>query len=334
MALIKFYALCTKSLPATKRHIEFVPKEDLIMVFNSQDSDYVAQAQVWCTDEGIEHYVTTCDGTASTGKNSVFDLFLESDHEYMVLIDGDDFVTPHGVWTYKQMAALSDAPDVVCLYDQLGIYKERGYDPVLRGADFMGDPSFAAADPLDPTCIQGHAKRVFRMDWTWWQAALTGDAIPQIDDESIALSAVHQRWAHHCRNYIDDWEPHLRITFFSRAAAAQGRFDPALLVGEDTVRFLELKDAHMHGQLNVVKHRETYPTYVYDTRIDGVVQWAYDREEGYLRWLTALTDKYDELEAMEMMHEEDLPEITVEWPEDYRPDVCKLVAYPAKHVDW
>jgi len=334
MALIKFYALCSKSMPATKRHLQTVPKEDLIMVFNSEDEDYVNEAKAWCVEENIEHYITTSDGTASTGKNSVLELFLASDHEFMVMIDGDDFVTPHGVWTYKQIVERSDAPDVICLYDQLGIYKERGYDPVLRGHDFLQDPMFTTADPTDPTLIQGHAKRVFRQDWAWWQSAIDGTLIPQTDDESKALADVHQRWAIHCQKYIDKWEHHLRITLFSRAAAAQGKFQVGLLVGEDTVRFLELKDAHMHGQLKVVKHRETYPTYVYDTRLDGVVQWAYDRDWGYVKWLTELTEKYDELEAMDMMHEDDLPEITVEWPESYRPDVCKLVAYPAKHITW
>ena len=45
--------------------------------------------------EGIEHYVTESDGTPATGKNSVLRLFLESDNEYMVQVDGDDMITPY-----------------------------------------------------------------------------------------------------------------------------------------------------------------------------------------------------------------------------------------------
>ena len=54
-----------------------------------------------CVSEGIEHYVTESDGTPATGKNSVLRLFLESDNEYMVHVDGDDMITPYGRNLYR-----------------------------------------------------------------------------------------------------------------------------------------------------------------------------------------------------------------------------------------
>ena len=74
--------------------------------------------------EGIEHYVTESDGTPATGKNSVLRLFLESDNEYMVHVDGDDMITPYGRNLYRT-AAHTDAPDVICLQNELEIQNYR-----------------------------------------------------------------------------------------------------------------------------------------------------------------------------------------------------------------
>ena len=37
---VKFYALCCRNTEALKRHIETIPKEDLIVIINTLDSDF------------------------------------------------------------------------------------------------------------------------------------------------------------------------------------------------------------------------------------------------------------------------------------------------------
>ena len=114
----------------TKRHLETIPKEDIVYVFNSnvdceihyeRNSQYLVDAKAWAISENLEYYVTDSDGTPSTGKNSVLDIFQASDNDYMVLVDGDDFITPHGIWLYDKIAQSESPPDVIALEYQLGL---------------------------------------------------------------------------------------------------------------------------------------------------------------------------------------------------------------------
>ena len=41
----------------------------------------------------------------------MLEIFLESDNNYCVMVDGDDFLTPHGVWMYKNLESLDNTPD-------------------------------------------------------------------------------------------------------------------------------------------------------------------------------------------------------------------------------
>ena len=345
---VKFYALCCRNTETLKRHIETIPKEDLIVIINTQDADFETAAVSWCTSESIEHYVTVSDGTAATGKNSVFDHFATTDADYMVLVDGDDYLTSHGVWTYKQIAALDTPPDVLSLEYQIGITNAQNYDPKLCGVYDIPLPGVNQ----DPNTVPGLVIRPFKFPLQWWTTARAGTQVqvePGDDGFSAALADVHQRWANHCYDYINNWEVHCRMVFFSKAAVNTGlRFDPVHIVGEDTVLYFEYKHLHNQGSL-VMKHLfDRYPTYVYDTRIGGVVEAEKDKnghDVGWLNWLTILTDKYDELEAAGKMHSEKLPELKVHtytapedtftasdwdivWPDNYVPDVDKLVNFP------
>jgi hypothetical protein len=121
MASIKFYALCSENMYALKRHQKTIPKTDLMIILNSMNSQFIKEASSYCKKEGIDFKVTKSDRTPATGKNSVLDEFKSSEHDFMVLIDGDDFLTPHGVFTYKQIADMKSPPDVLALECQYGI---------------------------------------------------------------------------------------------------------------------------------------------------------------------------------------------------------------------
>ena len=96
MTKLKYYALCSRNLYLTKRHLAKIPKEDLVIVLNSLNEQYLSEAESWCIENSVEYYITKSDGTPATGKNSVFDLFLKSDNDYLLecgvftksLIDG------------------------------------------------------------------------------------------------------------------------------------------------------------------------------------------------------------------------------------------------------
>lgn len=364
MKNVKFYALVCRNMYAVKRHERYIPKEDLVIVINSLDEDFKDEAEQYCIDSNIEYYVTTSNGGPSMGKNSVFDIFEESDNDYMVLIDGDDFITPHGYWTYKQLAENPEAPDVVALTYQYGIYRENGYIPsiALLPTQAERSPTLGVKDPLNCDAIHGGGSRIFMNNIHWWNKALTEGIIPVPAGDTHAqdLSDVHKRWATHCYKYISNWETHLRLVFFSKKAVKDNRFDLEFRIGEDTLLYLKLKRQALDGKF-VMKHLfDRYPTYVYDTRIGGIV-WnekdSYGQEEtkdyGWYLWLKKLVEEYDNYEAEGIMSEDKLPEVTVkthyvyeqvpdpewyegkvyswdiEWPEDYRPDTEGLVSFPS-----
>lgn len=350
MNKLKFYVLCCRNLIALKRHEKTVPKEDLCIVINTLDSVFQEHAISYCQEAGIEYHVTASDGTAATGKNCFLDVFEASDNDYAVLIDGDDFITPHGTWTYKQLANTDSPPDVLSLEYQYGLYRAWGYNPVHRVQTIEDWNTY------NPDRIPGWGTRCFYHPKQWWEAGLKGDLVEvlevDVDGFSQELYDVHKSWITHCYNYINKWETHCRIVWFSKAAANGYRFDKSFVVGEDTVLYFEYKHAHMQGQL-VMKHLfDRYPTYVYDTRISGVVEQEKDKngeDRGWLAWLKVLNNKYNEMEAAGMMYTEKVPELKVHtytppgetfnpadydivWPEGYKPDVLGLVNYPGKEI--
>jgi hypothetical protein len=366
MDKVKFYALVCRNMKAVTRHVKTIAKEDLVIVINSLDEDFVSDASTYCAKNEIEYYITASDGTPSKGKNSVLDLFADSENDYMVLVDGDDFITPHGYWTYKELAKSPKAPDVVALEYQFGIYKENGYHWSVGDLETCASrsPTIGVSDTQDADKVHGWGNRCFYQEYQWWQDAISGKLITEIegDEFSAKLADVHQRWAAHCYKYISNWESHLRLVWFSKEAIRNNRFDLDFTVGEDTLFYLKLKKQALVGDF-VMRHMfEQYPTYVYDTRVEGIVQQERhaleDPEDetslvydlGWYNWLHALVVEYDKYEEQGIMDETGMPLLKVKthdnehdgvdddtyhivWPEGYRPDTRGLVGYiPNKRI--
>ena len=368
MNKVKFYALCCRNMWALARHQRYIPKEDLVIVINTTDQDFEKEAVQYCTEQNIEFHVTISDCGPSLGKNSVFDIFQESDNDYMVLIDGDDFITPHGYWTYKQLAQAEDCPDAVALEHQWGIYADRGYSETVkrlltRGAIHAANPAIGTSDPLNMDQIQGILVKPFYRTESWWREAMDGRIVRPVegDEHSYAFHTLYKEWASLCTKYISKRESHLRLVMFSKNLVSQGfRFDPHFRVGEDTLMYLDLKRAHFDGKI-VMKHLfDRYPTYIYDQRIGGIVWNEKDKygdegttDYGWYVWLRKLTDQYQKYEADGIMVEREMERITVKthytyetpdpewyegknytwdivWPEDYKPDLLNLVTFPGK----
>ena len=366
MKKIKFYALCCRNIHALKRHLVNIPKEDLIIVINTTETDFQNQAVSYCTDNNIEHYVTESNGGPSKGKNSVFDLFQTSDNDYMVLIDGDDFLTPHGVWTYKQLAQSETCPDTLALEYQWGIYADKGYSGgirklILTGGRWAGDPHIGTTDPLNMNEIHGVLVKPFYRNETWWREAKDGFIVREIegDSHSKAFSDVYKEWATLCNKYISLRESHLRLVMFSKKLVTLGfRFDLDFQVGEDTLLYLDLKRAHVDGQITMKHLFDRYPTYIYDQRIGGIVWNEKDKygdpdsvDSGWYVWLKKLTDEYKRYETEGIMSTETIPRLNIKtldttwmegdlsgvewditWPDDYKPDLMNLAVFPGKYI--
>lgn len=355
MKKLKFYALCCRNLHALKRHADYIPKENLHIVINTLDNIFESSARSYCLSEDIDHTVTTSDGTAATGKNSVLELFKSSDNDYMVLVDGDDFITPHGVVTYNKLAQATEPPDLVALEYQFVIHKDSGQrrlDPTFDKYDVLLNPYTGCIDKKNFNSVQGFGERGFYQPKKWWDQAIAGHYVkgPNREPYLDEFGLIHKSWSTHCYKYINNWETHCRLVWWSKKAVNNSlRFDPEYVVGEDTLLYFQYKHEHINNNL-VLKHLfDRWPTYVYDCRVGGVVHQNKHKDgeydKGWREWLAKLVLKYDELEEQGEMHETRVPYVTVctdpyapdadtsadiVWEVDYKPDVCNLVMFPGK----
>ena len=333
MAKLKYYALCSNNIAATKRHATRIPHDDLTIVLNSTNWEFVEQAEAWCQAEGIDYHVTESDGTPATGKNSVFDLFLASDNDYMVLVDGDDFITPHGLVVYDMIAQSVSPPDAIALTQQFGLIPNDGRvrSMYFHGGFGEGSSRLFAADRDNPDHVHGAAVRPFYNSSDWWASAIAGTSVEHWDEFTKDLSDAHQKLYTYAYNHLNGQESHLRVTFYSKAGAAF-RFNPELVVGEDTLHYYQLKNAWVAGDIDLKHLDELYPSYVYDQRVMGVVKWQNEQNDGrgFLEWMTRLNTELDIMSAAGQMHTTQPANVELTFADDYRPDVLGMVSYPAR----
>jgi len=70
---------------------------NLWVEINSLDPAYHAAAAQLCRDYRVEYHVSERSGTAGIGKQAVFDRFASKPGEYLLLLDGDDWLYPCAV---------------------------------------------------------------------------------------------------------------------------------------------------------------------------------------------------------------------------------------------
>ena len=294
---LKFYVLTSTNYEALLRHNDpeysNIHKDDMVVVINSLDSAYIEQAKNYCSAEDIKYYITESNGSPAKGKNTLLDVFLESDDDYCVMIDGDDFLTPHGVWMYKHLAGLETPPDAVCLINQISL---RFVDNVLyfvnpMTVDYKGLSLVDFYKDFKEDCGLSHEK-------------------------SMYFENLQRKFYTEQEKYSEGNEVHCRVTWLSKKAAAF-KFDEDLIVGEDTLQMLHLKHEALEGRLNFYSTDEYPATYIYDEREVGTV----DVETSFgtdCEWIDAYLNKLEEMKYSGKLHRNKrLPELKIEYPADY-----------------
>lgn len=264
--MFKFYILTSGGQQALARQFHTFRTTDVVVVINTLDKEYETRIYEWCQKLSIECHITKSDGTAATGKNSVLKLFLESDNEYMVHVDGDDFITPYGKNMYRTTANLPNPPDVIALYNQLalevyrkGVWDDQ-YDSLTVKTDGMYVPQALAPQyPHDYTTTAqsyGDPEQLTSMYMT---------QIPDLDYQTAS------DWGHAraelnklFKKYGERDEGFNRLTFLSRKAAKLMYYDNTLIVGEDTYQFYKLKSLAYDGIIDMRMRNERWAfSYVY-----------------------------------------------------------------------
>jgi hypothetical protein len=259
---------------------------------------------------GIKYTITESNGYPAKGKNSALEIFSQSNNDYAVMIDGDDYLTPHGVWYYNNVAALENPPDVLCLTNQLSLSTEE-----TRTIYQYDDEDHERLKNINPEPIDCNLIFAFFPNPRWEI---------QINEEP---NEWIRKWALYSYYYVNQKEILNRVVFISKKAA-QYRFDENMEVGEDSIHFFLLKDAHMRGELNMYMKDDQVPTYIYDQKLPGTMirrkrKEVSDNYSGEI-WVKEMVCRIEDLKQQNKLHTDILPLFEMKFPDDYVPDIYEL----------
>lgn len=111
---------------------------DIVVIINSPNDDYVKKAEKLCKKYYVKTVVTESNGKPGKGKNSVIQYFLSTDYEYLLPVDGDDFLLPNALSILSNVANKNDI-DVLGLIDCLALHKNRylTVEEWLRDSEYL-----------------------------------------------------------------------------------------------------------------------------------------------------------------------------------------------------
>jgi hypothetical protein len=249
----------------------------MVVVINSLNKDYVKKAEKYCKDVGIEYYITESNGTPAKGKNSVLELFLASDNDYCVMIDGDDFLTQYGVEYYKGLEDKKIVPDVLCIRNGISLMNKDG--KTIKVSLKMEELGFNA---------QGFYESYIKKF-----KATKQEAIKATEDVE-KMYGTQQRLAEKDQTFT-------RVTWLSKKAAKQ-TFDEELVIGEDIIHFLKLKNQAVLNKLKVYTLDENPPTYIYDNRSEGTV-YKETKNSSDFDWVNKYIEKLNVMDSKNQLHD-------------------------------
>lgn len=297
--MLKFYILASKPEKLYRHfsdkysNLDATQAEVVINTTVQRDMDDLV---FLCKALGVQYHITESNGTPGKGKNELLKIFLESDNRFCVMVDGDDYLTPFGVQTYTNVASYDNVPDVICLTKQHGVTMIGSpWEP-----QYQADLVFEA--PENEVDYQATYRQLLET---------TGG------DEENAQRYVeyHQEFYSTQQKYCEGDDTHNRVVFLSRKAA-EYRFLENIPIGEDTLHFYHLKNAHMNNELVCVVNIEKPATYVYD-KMDIRDSTLYKETKGfkYWEWMDKFNKTVKDLESAGILHEDPLPQIFFNYKE-------------------
>lgn len=267
--MFRYYILTSGPLWSLERQFTFLKTNETVVVINSLDKEYVDEAAEFCARNNIEHYVTDSDGTPSTGKNSVLKIFLASDYDYMVHVDGDDIITPYGRNLYRTVAnSIGETPDVICLANQLAVQtpQEDFFDLFRNQVDSLTVKRKHFY--ISPKNNAHHTHSLTDRGPHRYTPKVSENEIDRMVADGISRE-VAQQWLHHRKvseeyaiDYGDKMNTLNRLVFFSKRSAEMMHYDKHMVIGEDVLQYYELKKLSYEGKIDMVVRNE-YPCYSY-----------------------------------------------------------------------
>ena len=296
--MFKFYILWSEFIDNLEAVTSNLPHDKTVVIINTLDDEQRDSGVNFCKEHSIEHYVTESDGTPATGKNSLLEKFLESDNQYMVAIDGDDFLTPYGVNLYQRLARHESPPDIVCLYRQLSV---RGCHPDVFRDRTPNLIPYIPSFPFDKTNVTLEYTELIKL-------------FTDPDEKYNRPLEVAEEWAFNrlefdsfMKKYSESNEFLCRLVFHSRKAAEMMRYTNELYVGEDAVQFFKLKKQALDGNIKMLRRSEKVSqTYIYNQNQHSIMRGMYKDDWG---WCISLLDVlYNDEDILSLPERVSLPE--------------------------
>jgi hypothetical protein len=291
---MRFYVLVSQHPWCLEQALKYLPNDRTQVVINSLDETMIPRLQNCCNWYKFPYVVTESDGTPATGKNSMMEIFRQSDDEYGVFIDGDDIVTPAGVRYYTELSKRKDAPDVLALYKQCAItspHTVEMYDGMI--ADEFPD-TCKLHYPMDKSQDNIHLATVEELYGLIKQ--IYGDA-----EMAERYAPVRYKFQKIMNVYCEEFEYMNRMVWFSQKGAKYVQYDNNLVVGEDTVQFMKLKKLSQEGKLRMFSKKDGHdvpPTYIMNHTLPGVSR---PKDTDY-EWMIPFCD-----ELVKMIDNDEMP---------------------------
>jgi len=231
------------------------------------------------------------------------------------MIDGDDYLTPHGVYMYQAVAEQHNPPQAICLKNQIST---------------MADYELMSEKGINPTTLrlEDIPYRVIQFFTADWDSIRRSDVVGNLrkmgctKEMAKKQGAWHQEFYRIQEKYCEADEAHCRVTWVGREAA-KSRFPEHLIVGEDTIFYFNLKHRHVTEGLDIKCNDEMQPTYVYDQRTPGTVFNEVDQGRDWT-WMEKYNNEVYKMEEQGEIQHLDLPLLTVDYPYPYSPNVLKF----------
>jgi len=207
--------LTTSDSNACVRAYQSVGDHDTVIIVNTLDPDYHTELISKLPDATI--ITTPCNGTPGLGKQSVWDYFLTTSYEYLIMLEGDDVFLPGAVDVLKSLQ--TDRPANAwanCNEDIIST------DTIFENSDHKIFSSW----------------RLFDWDLVLGVCDLSLDQISTMKSYiTEVFSLIYHRGYQHCR-----------ILQIDRSIAETYTFNTKLSGSEDVLMTCNLKLAHLNNQ--------------------------------------------------------------------------------------
>lgn len=200
------------------------------IVINTLNKEFEEKMIDHCEWIGLNFSVTECDGTPSTGKNSVFDVFASKEEfTHLIQLDGDDFLYPTFLKHIERHLRKYPTTDVLSILpvDSIYVTSEPTFHELKNGM-------FAGLWGTNYSC------------WSHW--------LP-FDTDTI--------FSNSCRGNL------ARLMLFSRVIPNKFKYDKEQLIGEDYKLHFDLLSAHQKDEI-IYWFSSASDTWVRDTTSFGV----------------------------------------------------------------